>query len=63
MSIIIEELKKIKFGNVWFDDRYAELRDSKYNQAEKIEMIFRHLVWRIQQLEQQIDEIKKGDKR
>jgi hypothetical protein len=45
-------------GDVWFNDRFGELRNPQYNQSTTLEMLFRQLLWRIQELEQEVNGLK-----
>ena len=52
-------MKEIKVGDIWFEERYAEMRNPKCNMPEKIELIFRELVSRIQALERELALLQK----
>lgn len=61
MGIIPGELTKGKFKDIWFEDRYEKLKKDLGEKSEPFEMIFRHLVWRIQELEATIQDKQKED--
>jgi hypothetical protein len=53
-----ETHKNSRMGDIWFGDRFSELRNPNYTQTTVLEMLFRQLLWRIQALEQEVDALK-----
>jgi hypothetical protein len=47
-----------RYRQEWFCDRYSEMKDPKFNQSEKTQEIFEHLVQRIVTLEKDVDALK-----
>lgn len=45
-----EALTKIRFPSVWFLERYVNIGSAGI-MGHDLEMLFRHLVWRIEELE------------
>jgi len=50
--------ERIRMGIEWFDDRFQEIKTQGYDFKEKIELILRELIWRIQELEKEVAQPK-----
>jgi hypothetical protein len=44
-------------GDILFSDRYSELHNPKYRQAEVLINVFSQIVWRIKELEREVEQL------